>query len=335
MTNKELVDKVETLTNRLKRKDAYIDFLKSKLSSHKRMTYEIRELALKIASICDPTIGNTAEKEWDYCVNRVTNGTSIFLASDILERASSSLKLSDDETLQRETAGDETGGENVEPSQSCDLDSHFYSTSGRMDRRRRGNQNTKIKVIDKRVIQKPNNYSTEHDGQENPRKSAPVQSIEHVKRKMMIDQAKAKSFPGRRDKFKKSKPKPPEFKPYKWSKSVRLSDESNVHPSSAKVILRPNSSNDLSIERIPNKSGEPLPQRSNYNTSEVCSNAKDEPPFIRMLTDRSLSSIAKVLPSVPSPQFGSIGNIGLGRDWSNESEFVNLADEGTTIAEML
>jgi len=340
MSQKELLDEVKKLRKRLKDKDAHIGFLKEKLNDQQRKTDKIRELALKIGELCDPTIGNSAQQEWDYVLNRVTDGTSIFVSSDVLERASSSYKLSDDETLQQETAGDQTRGGNLETSHGRDMDSHsrFYLTSGRIDQKKRGNQRNKYEVIDNRGIQKPRHSRViKHNRLVNQPYSAPVQSMEQVKRKMMIDQAKAVSAPGTRYKSRKTKtkPKPPEFKPARKTNDFLLPDESEVRASSAELILVP------SIERFPNNFGEQMPLLSNYN-SEAYSGSKNGPPLDRMLSDRSLSSIAKVLPSVPSQQDGSFGNMGalinlgnLGTEYSNDSGFINLADEGFTVSPRL
>jgi len=343
MSKRELQDEVETLKNRLKRKDAHIQFLKEKLNDQQRKTNEISKLALKISDLCDPTIGNSVKQEWDYVVSRVTDGTSILVSTDVLERApSTSWKSSNNETLQQETAGDIWRSGKVKTSHVCDEDSQFYLTSGRIDRRNGGNRRNKFEVIDTRVNQKSIlSEAIKHSRLENQQESAPVQSIEKVRRKMMVNQAKAMSAPGRRYKSGKSRPKPPEFKPAKKIDAFLLPDESEARASSAELILVPASLKDLSIERCPYKRGEPMSLLTNYN-SEPYSGDKNDQPIDRMISDRSLSSIAKILPSVPSPQNGSFGNMGpfinlgkLGRESSNDSEFINLAGEGRTLSPRL
>jgi len=323
MSRRELLDQIETLTKRLqkqenivKRKEAYIKFLKEKLNDRHRMTDEIRGLALKIGNLCNPTIGNTAEQEWNSVVSRATDGASIFVSSNVLEAASSNFN---DETSQQETAGDETGGGDSETSQMFNLfdqrkgvQAISFSANNRTEKlnqrvdhiynRKRRNSRERNKATNVSYSIERNLTQSSHR-LEYSAETATMQELLGAngsagRIQTMSDPAQpAKSFLSSR--FRKRK----KLKPPKLPTEVKdfLQGGEDTRSSSEVILL--NNSERMSTSASPTMTLEAVGVR--MSLISTADSAKYEQSVTmnnqpRSMSDRSLSSLAEVLPSLPS-----------------------------------
>jgi len=325
MSQRELLDQIATLKNRLqkqenivKRKEAYIKFLKEKLNDQHRMTGEIRDLALKIGNLCNPTKGTAADLEWDSVVSRATNGASIFVSSDVLVPASSYF---DDETSQRETAGDETGsGGNTEPSQIFDLIGQ-----------RKGVQSISIidkrtEIIDKRTEKLKQRVNHNYTRRRNSRERNEVTDVSYNIGRNLSQSSQRLEYPAERatqhelldengpeDRIKTMSWPARSFLPSRFKKRKKLKPpilstevKDYLHAGdwarqSAEIILLPNSDR-MSISASPTMNSETpgvsMSLSSNPHSSKYERSVSNVQP--RSMSDRSLSSLAEVLPSLPS-----------------------------------
>jgi len=301
---------------------------------------EIRQLALKIGMLCDPPGTNRATLQIVESATptnrspivRTPEGTPIFLSSDILERAPSfKTSNSDDDTLYhfRHQQNVETAGaENVEQQQTKDgkvtprnttkepqekfrRDSEFYSTAGRIGRGRRS-KTISLSFVDNPHSRKSQEYKlTGKDKRENLPQAASPQALldcnaNKISSNHMIEQAKTENAQSRRHKRKRNKRKPPKFLPNMPKIKDFLSPEkTDERENSAELIFVPGSAR-LSMSISPQVSSyRPclrMCEMSNIDSSSGYSEAKGEQPNLvrRTMSERSLSSLAQVLPSIPS-----------------------------------
>jgi len=336
MSQIELLNQIRTLEERLERqenivksKDALIKFLKDKWNDQQRKVDEVRKLALKIGNICAPTLGNSVEEEWDSIVDRATNGAPIFVASNILEPVSSNFKLSD------ETAGDKTEGEN----KPLSLDNAVVSEGDSLNiismvtpKKQKASVEPRIEVESismKAQAEKLNNrtnlnYKTRRKSREEnksinlsterrsrsesfpvpPRKweldAATIREISNpstskIRMKTMSDPAKGFFSNGRFKRGKKAKPPklPEQIKFLQPGEDARSSGEFIEFPRSDRLSE--------SCSPVPTMASDKPVVGMSIMSSAVSSkyqeNHQGQP---RSMSDRSLSSLAEVLPSLPS-----------------------------------
>jgi len=376
MSRKELLDIVKKLERRLleqikmvKERDDRIAGLEEKLQSQTQHNCQIRKLALKIGRLCDP-VGRNRETS-ELCeltthtkrspILKRTAGRTIFLASDILDHAPESIKMSnsDDDSVfhyRRHQDRETKGGGPVELSQNNQQepirrDSEFYSTSGRIDRK--GKHQIKkncVGVLDVKHSRKfQERIVTSQNRQENPQQSASPQSrLDANPRKLSqspkIDLVKTDNTQFKRRKRRKAKRKPPKFSPRTSPmEDLMPPNEDHARGSSVELILATCSSR-LSTNVSPHVSPVPkeefrsrMSEMSGADSASDYSQGKGEQPnlFRRSISDRSLSSLVKVLPSIPSQYSADDSSIyslvhhgNLHRDLSKKKELPDWGEEG-------
>jgi len=375
MSRKELLDIVEKLEKRLreqmkivKERDDRIARLEEKLQSQTQQNCQIRKLAHKIGRLCDPAgrnretlLGELTSHTKRCPIVKRTASRPIFLASDILDHAPVNMNLSnsDDDSLyhyrhhqERET----TAGGHVELSKNHQekpirRDSEFYSTSGYIDReRKQKKKKNNLGVLDVKHSRKSQErIVTSQNRQENPQQSAsPHSRFDANPRKLgqspKIDQVKTENTQFKRRKRRKAKRKPPKFSPCtSQNEELIPPKEDHARGSSAELILVPCSTR-MSASVSPQVS--PVPQEefrskmsemSGADSASSCSEGKGEQPnlFPRLISDRSLTSLARGLPSIPSQHSAddlsifSLVHLGnLHKDLSKEKELTDWGEEG-------
>jgi hypothetical protein len=232
-------------------------------------------------------------------------------------------------------------------------DSEFYSTCGHIDRKgKHKKKKNSVGVLDVKHSRKSQERTVKSQNrQENPQQSASPQSrLDANPRKLSqspkIDLVKTDSTQFKRRKRRKAKRKPPKFSPRTSPmEDLMPPKEDDARGSSVELILatcgtRLSTNVSPQVSPVPQEEFRPrMSVMSGADSASDCSEGKGEQSnqFRRSISDRSLSSLVKVLPSIPSQysaddlSIRSLVHLGnLHRDLSKEKDFTDWGEEGIT-----
>jgi len=309
MSQKKLRDEIERLKNELTKQLNIIKEKDDQIALLKEQRFQIRDLVLKIGMLCDPTIKHAAAPEWAESNGKIekrpTAGTPIYIASNILEPASPATTVSIGEDNYffkfkkrvgdvRTSHSDNQKWKGVKSTSINANDSTgkpwhekhpLYSTQ-----RKSRDQTRIIQVSSGERLLSRNSHeskSTRYDSRDDSPEPATLQSLldsdsdaNKDRRNMMSEQARS----------------PSRGLPTKKKKSLKWSEEDAR--SSEEIILISHGAGyreSTTAPKILDKTGLKISLLSNADSLPSVVNVQP-----RSMSDRSLSSLAEVLPSLPS-----------------------------------
>jgi len=315
MSQKKLRDEIERLKNELKKQINIIKEKDDQIAVLKEQRFQIRDLVSKIGKLCDPTITrvaiDAATPEWAESYGKIekrpTAGTPIYVASNILEPASpaTSLSIGEDNYSFKYTkrVGDVRpchsdkqklkGAKSISINANNSTEKPWHEKHPLYPTQRKSREQNKISKVTsgERLLSRNSDESklTGNDSRDDSPEPVTLQSLldspgaNKDDRNMMSEQARSSSRGRPTMKKKKSLPA-------KWSEEDARSSEEIILLSHG-VGYRSSTTAPMALD----KTGLKLSLMSNVDSLPSVVNVQP-----RSMSDRSLSSLAEVLPSLPS-----------------------------------